>query len=98
MSKRMTSPASRFFLEDVRDLLRLKFAMREVNYVINPAALKQRPAAEYNPMQCVKSKLTSFGTDNVIDAAYANGVERSLLSQLIRRLRRSTCTGSQTRL
>jgi UDP-N-acetylglucosamine 4,6-dehydratase/5-epimerase len=74
MSQRMTSPALRFFLGDVRDLPRLKTAMREVDYVIHAAALKQIPAAEYNPMECVKTNV--FGADNVIDAAYATGVTK----------------------
>jgi UDP-N-acetylglucosamine 4,6-dehydratase/5-epimerase len=74
MSQRFTSPAMRFFLGDVRDLPRLTIAMREVDYVIHAAALKQIPAAEYNPMECVKTNV--FGADNVIDAAYASGVEK----------------------
>ena len=48
--------------------------MREVDYVIHAAALKQIPAAEYNPMECVKTNV--FGADNVIDAAYASGVKK----------------------
>ena len=74
MSQRMTSPALRFFLGDVRDLPRLTIAMREVDYVIHAAALKQIPAAEYNPMECIKTNV--FGADNVIDAAYASGVKK----------------------
>lgn len=74
MSQRLSSSALRFFLGDVRDLPRLKTAMREVDYVIHAAALKQIPAAEYNPMECVKTNV--FGADNVIDAAYASGVTK----------------------
>jgi UDP-N-acetylglucosamine 4,6-dehydratase len=74
MSQRLSSPALRFFLGDVRDLPRLTTAMREVDYVIHAAALKQSPAAEYNPMECVKTNV--FGADNVIDAAYASGVQK----------------------
>jgi UDP-N-acetylglucosamine 4,6-dehydratase len=74
MGQRLTSPALRFFLGDVRDLPRLTTAMREVDYVIHAAALKQIPAAEYNPMECVKTNV--FGADNVIDAAYATGVKK----------------------
>jgi UDP-N-acetylglucosamine 4,6-dehydratase len=48
--------------------------MREVDYVIHAAALKQVPAAEYNPMECVKTNI--FGAENVIDAAYVNGVKK----------------------
>lgn len=74
MSRTFTSPAMRFFLGDVRDLPRLTTATREVDYVIHAAALKQVPAAEYNPMECVKTNI--FGAENVIDAAYANGVKK----------------------
>jgi len=74
MSRTFTSPAMRFFLGDVRDLPRLNTAMREVDYVIHAAALKQVPAAEYNPMECVKTNI--IGAENVIDAAYTNGVKR----------------------
>jgi UDP-N-acetylglucosamine 4,6-dehydratase/5-epimerase len=74
MSRTFTSSAMRFFIGDVRDLPRLNTAMREVDYVIHAAALKQVPAAEYNPMECVKTNI--FGAENVIDAAYANGVKR----------------------
>ena len=74
MSRVFTSSAMRFFLGDVRDLPRLNTAMREVDYVIHAAALKQVPAAEYNPMECVKTNI--FGAENVIDAAYANGVKK----------------------
>lgn len=74
MSQYMTSPSLRFFLGDVRDLPRLTTAMREVDYVIHAAALKQIPAAEYNPMECIKTNV--FGAENVIDAAYANGVKK----------------------
>ena len=52
-------PFFRFFLGDVRDLDRLKMAMKGVDYVIHAAALKQVPAAEYNPMEFVKTKLLS---------------------------------------
>jgi UDP-N-acetylglucosamine 4,6-dehydratase len=74
MSQTFTSPAMRFFLGDVRDLSRLKTAMRGVDYVIHAAALKQVPAAEYNPMECIKTNI--FGAENVIDAAYENGVKK----------------------
>jgi UDP-N-acetylglucosamine 4,6-dehydratase len=74
MRQQLSSRALRFFLGDVRDLPRLTTAMREVDYVIHAAALKQIPAAEYNPMECVKTNV--FGADNVIDAAYASGVKK----------------------
>ena len=48
--------------------------MRGVNYVIHAAALKQVPAAEYNPMECIKTNIN--GAENVIDAALDNNVEK----------------------
>ena len=57
----------RYFIGDVRDRDRLAMAMREVDYVIHAAALKQVPAAEYNPMECIKTNV--HGAENVIQAA-----------------------------
>ena len=48
--------------------------MRGVDYVIHAAALKQVPAAEYNPMECIKTNI--HGANNVIDAALANEVKK----------------------
>jgi len=64
----------RFFLGDVRDRDRLIQAMSGVDYVIHAAALKQVPAAEYNPMECIKTNI--HGAENVIHAALANNVEK----------------------
>jgi len=64
----------RYFIGDVRDRERLVQAMRGVDYVIHAAALKQVPAAEYNPMECIKTNI--HGAENVIQAALANGVEK----------------------
>jgi len=64
----------RFFLGDVRDAERLIQAMSGVDYVIHAAALKQVPAAEYNPMECIKTNI--HGAQNVIQAALANNVEK----------------------
>lgn len=64
----------RFFLGDVRDGERLVQAMNGVDYVIHAAALKQVPAAEYNPMECVKTNI--HGAQNVIQAALANEVDK----------------------
>lgn len=57
----------RFFIGDVRDRDRLIMAMRGVDYVIHAAALKHVPAAEYNPMECIKTNI--HGAENVIQAA-----------------------------
>jgi UDP-N-acetylglucosamine 4,6-dehydratase len=67
-------PQIRFFIGDVRDANRLKLAFEEVDIVIHAAALKQVPAAEYNPMECIKTNV--LGAENVIQAAMANKVER----------------------
>jgi UDP-N-acetylglucosamine 4,6-dehydratase len=64
----------RFFIGDVRDLPRLVSAMTEVDYVVHAAALKQVPAAEYNPMECIKTNV--MGAQNVIEAALANNVKK----------------------
>ncbi len=64
----------RYFIGDVRDRDRLIQAMNGVDYVIHAAALKQVPAAEYNPMECIKTNIN--GAENVIHAALANNVEK----------------------
>src|SRR5579863_7002083 len=64
----------RFFLGDVRDGERLVQALSGVDYVIHAAALKQVPAAEYNPMECIKTNI--HGAQNVIQAALANNVQK----------------------
>lgn len=64
----------RYFIGDVRDVDRLRQAMNGVDYVVHAAALKQVPAAEYNPMECIKTNVN--GAQNVIDAALWSGVQR----------------------
>lgn len=64
----------RYFIGDVRDRDRMVLAMNGVDYVIHAAALKQVPAAEYNPMECIKTNI--HGAENVIYAAMANGVRQ----------------------
>lgn len=64
----------RYFIGDVRDRQRLVQAMRDVDIVIHAAALKQIPAAEYNPTECIKTNIG--GAENVIHAALENGVEK----------------------
>ena len=64
----------RFFIGDVRDAERLELAMREIDVVIHAAALKQVPAAEYNPFECVKTNI--HGAENVVMAALRTGVSR----------------------
>ena len=69
-----SNEAMRYFIGDVRDLERLKMAMRGVDIVIHAAALKQVPAAEYNPFECIKTNI--IGGQNVIDAAMQQGVKK----------------------
>ncbi len=64
----------RFFIGDVRDRDRLEMAMREVDIVIHAAALKQIPAAEYNPFECIKTNV--HGAENVVQAAIRTGVKQ----------------------
>lgn len=74
MQQEFNSPEMRYFLGDIRDLNRLRQAMWKVDYVIHAAALKQVPAAEYNPMEFIKTNIN--GSDNVIHAAIENEVEK----------------------
>jgi len=64
----------RFFLGDVRDSSRLARAFDDVQFVIHAAALKQIPAAEYNPFEAVKTNI--LGARNIIDCAIDRGVEK----------------------
>ena len=67
-------PEVRYFIGDVRDRGRLETAMRDVDCVIHAAALKQVPAAEYNPFECIRTNV--FGAENVVQAALAQSVPR----------------------
>lgn len=64
----------RFFIGDVRDKSRLITAMVDVDYVVHAAALKHVPAAEYNPMECIKTNI--LGGQNVIEAAIQQKVKQ----------------------
>ena len=64
----------RFWLGDVRDKSRLKLAFNEVDFVVHAAALKQIPAAEYNPQECINTNIN--GANNVIFAALEEGVKK----------------------
>lgn len=66
----------RYFIGDVRDVDRLRRAMRGVDIVVHTAALKQVPACEYNPIEAVMTNI--IGAKNVIEAALDCGVERVL--------------------
>ena len=66
--------ALRFFLGDVRDRERLILALRGVDLVIHAAALKQVPAAEYNPSECIHTNI--MGAENVVWACLTNRVKQ----------------------
>jgi UDP-N-acetylglucosamine 4,6-dehydratase len=74
MQQEFSQPEMRYFLGDVRDKERLIEAMRGIDFVIHAAALKQVPAAEYNPTECIKTNI--HGAENVIHAAIANNVQK----------------------
>jgi UDP-N-acetylglucosamine 4,6-dehydratase/5-epimerase len=74
MEQQFSQDCMRYFIGDVRDRDRLVQAMNGVDYVIHAAALKQVPAAEYNPMECIKTNI--HGAENVIYAALATNVEK----------------------
>ncbi len=74
MQQVYNDPCMRYFLGDVRDADRMMQAFKDVDYVIHAAAIKQVPAAEYNPMECIKTNI--HGAENVIKAAIANNVKR----------------------
>ncbi|MDZ8221574.1 UDP-N-acetylglucosamine 4,6-dehydratase (inverting) [Nostoc sp. ChiVER01] len=74
MAQEFNTPVMRYFIGDVRDRDRLRLAMRGVDFVIHAAALKHIPAAEYNPMECIKTNI--HGANNVIDIALDQEVEK----------------------
>ena len=67
-------PCIRYFIGDVRDKERLNRAFQGVDYVIHAAAMKQVPAAEYNPFEAVKTNI--IGAQNVINVAIDQGVKK----------------------
>jgi UDP-N-acetylglucosamine 4,6-dehydratase len=69
-------PNLRFFIGDIRDRDRLYRALDHVDYVVHAAALKQVPAAEYNPLEAIKTNI--LGSANIIDAAIDRNVKKVL--------------------
>lgn len=67
-------PCMRYFIGDVRDAQRMRRACEGVDIVVHAAALKQVPAAEYNPMECIKTNV--LGAENVINAALDTNVRQ----------------------
>ena len=66
--------ALRYFIGDVRDQDRLRRALEGIDIVVHAAALKQVPAAEYNPFECIKTNV--LGAQNLIEACLDSGVSR----------------------
>jgi UDP-N-acetylglucosamine 4,6-dehydratase/5-epimerase len=67
-------PSMRYFIGDIRDEPRLRRALEGIDVVIHAAALKQVPAAEYNPFECIKTNV--LGAQNLIEACLDSGVTR----------------------
>jgi UDP-N-acetylglucosamine 4,6-dehydratase/5-epimerase len=67
-------PFIRYFIGDVRDRDRLDLALRDVDYIIHAAALKQVPTAEYNPFECIRTNV--FGAENIVYAALRRNVKK----------------------
>jgi UDP-N-acetylglucosamine 4,6-dehydratase len=64
----------RYFIGDVRDLERLRIGTKNVDYIVHAAAMKQVPASEYNPIECIKTNI--YGAQNIITAAIENSVKK----------------------
>ncbi len=67
-----TYPCLRYFIGDIRDEARLRRALEDIDIVVHAAALKQVPAAEYNPFECIKTNV--LGAQNLIEACLDTGV------------------------
>ena len=76
MAETVKSSKVRFFLGDVRDYQRLLQATDGIDIIVHAAAMKQIPAAEYNPMEAIKTNI--LGAENIVNAAIRNGVQRVL--------------------
>ena len=74
MRKKYANNKIKFYIGDVRDYSSLLSATRGVDYIYHAAALKQVPSCEFYPMEAVKTNI--IGTDNLLEAAIANGVKK----------------------
>jgi UDP-N-acetylglucosamine 4,6-dehydratase/5-epimerase len=74
MQQKVTGESLRYFIGDVRDSERLNRALAGIDIVIHAAALKQVPAAEYNPIECIKTNV--IGAENVVNASIDQKVKR----------------------
>lgn len=76
MAQSFNDPCMRYFIGDVRDYERLRQGMQDVDIVVHAAAMKIVPAAEYNPMECIKTNI--HGAENVIRACIDVGVQKTI--------------------
>jgi len=76
MAETIKSSKVRFFLGDVRDYQRLLQATDGIDVIVHAAAMKQIPAAEYNPIEAIKTNI--LGAENIVNATITNGVQRVL--------------------
>ena len=74
MAEQINSPKLRYFLGDVRDYQRLLQATDGVDVIVHAAAMKQIPAAEYNPMEAIKTNV--IGAENIVNAAIQNSISK----------------------
>ena len=73
----LNNPKVKFYIGDVRDYDSVFQAMKGVDYVFHAAALKQVPSCEFYPMEAVRTNVN--GTNNVMNAATSNGVQRVVI-------------------
>jgi UDP-N-acetylglucosamine 4,6-dehydratase/5-epimerase len=76
MQQKLSSPILRYFIGDVRDQQRVRRALDGIDVIVHAAALKQVPAAEYNPFEAIKTNV--IGAENIINEAIDQGVQRVL--------------------
>ena len=74
MAQEINAPNLRYFIGDVRDEDRLRRALNGIDVVVHAAALKQVPAAEYNPIECIRTNV--MGAENIINACIDAGVQK----------------------
>ena len=74
MQQKYNNKCMRYFIGDVRDQDRVIEATESIDIIIHAAAMKQVPASEYNPMECIKTNI--YGSENIIKAALKNNVSK----------------------
>jgi len=74
MAQEISAPQLRYFIGDIRDRERLERALHGIDTIVHAAAMKQVVAAEYNPIECIKTNI--IGAENIINAAINCGIKR----------------------